>query len=482
MRREPRKMGLLERKRYDRSVRRRKKRLRVGIIGTILAVVLVVVCVKWQPWKLISFGGSQTVETGKETGGKKSKAQIKAEKVSEAEALALSYDYDGAVAVLEAIDGYGKDEELQQKVADIKAEKASCVPVKLEEVTHIFYHSLVVDEERCFGNESDPQSAGNNQWMTTIDEFNAITQEMYDRGYVIVSIHDLYDVTTDESGKEVWKPAEILLPEGKKAVVVSMDDLSYYHSYDNYGYAARLILDENGNVVNEYYDANGEMQIGAYDYVPLLDAFIEEHPDASYKGAKAIIALTGYNGVLGYRTDETYDYDHPTCDSHQKKWMDAHPDFDLETERKEAKKVADTMKANGWEFASHTWGHIRVGDRSLDAIKKDTERWKRNVEPIVGEVNTLIFAHGQDFYAKFGEYPESNEKFQFFKEQGFQIFCTVDSTKYQTYLGTDYMRQGRRNLDGYRIYKNAIGAQNNVSDLFDAKEILDPDRPPVPEL
>ena len=261
-----------------------------------------------------------------------------------------------------------------------------------------------------------------------------------------------------------------------------MDDLSYYHSYDNYGYAARLILDDEGNVVNEYYDANGELHIGAYDYVPLLDQFIEEHPDASYKGAKGIIAMTGYNGVLGYRTDITYDYDHPDCDRHQKAWMDAHPDFTLENERAEAKKVADAMKANGWEFASHSWGHIRMGDKSLGTIQVDTKKWKENVEPIIGETNTLIFAHGQDFYAYFGEYPESDAKYQYLREQGFRIFCTVDSTRYQTHLGADYMRQGRRNLDGYRIYKNAIGEQNNVSDLFDANEILDPDRPPVPEL
>ena len=55
-----------------------------------------------------------------------------------------------------------------------------------------------------------------------------------------------------------------------------MDDLSYYHSYDNYGYAARLIIDENGDVVNEYYDASGELLVGAYDYIPLLDKFVEE--------------------------------------------------------------------------------------------------------------------------------------------------------------------------------------------------------------
>ncbi len=46
----------------------------------------------------------------------------------------------------------------------------------------------------------------------------------------------------DDSGNEKRVPAEILLPEGKKAFVLSLDDLSYYYAYDNYGYVARLIL------------------------------------------------------------------------------------------------------------------------------------------------------------------------------------------------------------------------------------------------
>lgn len=477
---EPKKMGLLERKKYERSLRRRKQRIQIGLIGAVVAIALIFVCVKWKPWEYISLGDSTQVSN--KVDEKKQKEELRKATIEEAKRIAASYGYDEAVEKLQSIEGHEEDEEIQQLISDIQAEKATCVPVKLEEVTHIFYHTLVVDEHRAFDDTSDPQTAGNSQWMTTVDEFNAITQEMYDRGYVMVSIHDLYEVTTDENGKEVWKPAEILLPEGKKAFVLSLDDLSYYHSYDNYGYAAKLIIDENGDVMNEYIDADGNTLIGAYDCVPLMDQFIEEHPDASYKGAKGIIALTGYNGVLGYRTDVTYDLSHPSCDRHQKAWIEAHPDFDLETERAEAKKVADAMKANGWEFASHTWGHVRVGDRSLASLKTDTEKWKANVEPIVGATDTIIFAHGQDLHDKTGAYPESNEKYQYFREQGYRIFCNVDSTQYQTFLGEDYLRQGRRNLDGYRIYKNAIGAQNNVSDLFDAKEIIDPDRPPVPEL
>ena len=479
MRNKKNSMGLLERKRFERSARRRKRRIQLAL-GAVLAVALLIVgVVALKPWSWFQFGNS--VETGKEA-GKGTKKERRQAVIDEAKRLALSYAYDDAVAHLQTWEGYEKDEEIMKLISDIKAEKAACVPVKLEEVTHIFYHSLVVDEERAFGDESDPQTAGNNQWMTTVDEFNAITQEMYDRGYVMVSIHDLYEVTTDENGKEVWKEAEILLPKGKKAFVLSLDDLSYYHSYDDYGYASKLILDKNGKVVNEYYDADGDKYIGAYDCVPLMDEFVEKHPDASYRGAKGIIALTGYNGVLGYRTDVTYDLSHPDCDRHQKKWIEEHPDFNLENEREEAKKVADAMKANGWEFASHTWGHMRVGDRSLASIKVDSQKWKENVEPIVGSVDTIIFAHGQDLHPRVGAYPASNEKYQYLRSIGFRIFCNVDSTQYQTYLGEDYMRQGRRNLDGYRIYKNAIGAQNNVSDLFDASKILDPDRPPVPEL
>ena len=476
---EQKKLGLLERKRYERSQRRKKTRIKVGITVALLSVAVFAVCVYWKPWEHWSFGSG--IETTKKDDTKGGKAAERQDIIARAKRLSSSYAYDEAIQLLQTIDGYAEDTEIQDMIADIVDTKESCVPVDIEEVTHIFYQSLVVDEERAFGDTSDPQTVGNNQWSTTVDEFHAIIQEMYDRGYVYVSIHDLYEVTEDENGDEVWEPAEILLPPDKKAVVLSLDDVNYYHSYDGYGYASKLILDDNGDVMNEYVDANGDIQIGAYDCVPILDQFVEEHPDASYKGAKGTVAVTGYNGILGYRTDVTYDLSHPNCDEQQKAWIEEHPDFDLETEREEAKKVADAMKENGWNFANHTWGHVSVGDRSLESLKTDAEKWKTNVEPLVGETNVITFAHGTDIQEP-GAFSSSNEKYQFYREQGYRVFCNIDSTQYQTYMGTDYLRQGRRNIDGYRIYKNATGAQNNLSDLFDASEVLDPDRPPVPNL
>lgn len=100
-----------------------------------------------------------------------------------------------------------------------------------EDVTHVFYHTLVVDPSKAFNPDLDGY-AGWQQWMTTISEFDEITQEMYDRGYVLVSIHDLIKKTTNEDGSVTIEPNNIYLPEGKKAFVLSLDDLCYYHTYD----------------------------------------------------------------------------------------------------------------------------------------------------------------------------------------------------------------------------------------------------------
>lgn len=407
-------------------------------------------------------------------------ANDKTAAMEEAAYLAATYDYDGAIEKLNSVEGAAEDSEIAAKIAEYQSIKDSCVPVNMNEVTHIFYHSLVVDPERGFAGD-DSLAAGFKQWMTTVDEFNKITQAMYDNGYVLVRLRDLVTQTTDANGNVHFVPnTELKLPQGKKAFVMSMDDLSYYHSYDGRGIASKLFLDENGKPTCEYVQADGTTVTGAYDYIPLLDQFIAEHPDASYKGAKGMIALTGYNGILGYRTDIAYKT-RENLTSDQQAWLDAHPDFNWDNECAEAKKVADAIKADGWEFASHTWGHIRIGDASLERIQTDTEKWRTYVEPLVGPTDTIIFAHGQDL-SDWHDYSGENEKFNYLKSQGYNFYCNVDSTQYFLQIRDNYVRQGRRNLDGYRLWNDVHGEKNRTSDLFDASQILDPRRTDVPAL
>ncbi len=403
--------------------------------------------------------------------------------LEEANRLAASYDYDKAIELVKGFAGYEGDGEMTAAIADYEARKAECVPVNIDEVTHVFYHSLVVDPIKCFSNQDTvPQAVGNNQWMTTIEEFNKITQEMYDRGYVMVDLHDLVEETVDENGVSHFTEGKIMLPPDKKAFVLSLDDLSYYHSYDNFGFASKMVLDENGKPTCEYIQDDGTTVVGDYDVVPLMDKFIEAHPDASYRGAKGTIALTGYNGILGYRTDISYQTVPDDLDADKRKWLEAHPDFDLEAERAEAKKVADALKEDGWKFASHTWGHLKVGTISFERLQTDTEKWLENVAPLIGGSDTIIFAHGEDLASWTEDYAAGNQKYDYLKSKGFNFYCNVDSKQYNTIIRDGYVRQSRRNLDGYRIYFNTTGEMDNLSDLFDAAKIIDPKRPPVQHL
>ncbi len=398
--------------------------------------------------------------------------QQRTQVLEEADKLAAMYDYDGAVSCLTESEFYSEDdEEMQSRISSWQAQKAACVAWEPEDVTHIFYHSLIVDPSKCF--DGDYKAEDYNQYNVTIDEFNKITQIMYDKGYVMVSMHDMCEI--DDEGNVTGK--QILLPEGKTPFVLSQDDVSYYHYMTGDGFAQKLIVDEDGKVKNTYVNDDGTVSVGDYDMVPLIDDFVEEHPDFSYHGHKGTVALTGYEGVLGYRTDEVYrTREESRLTSYQREFFEENPDFDeaaWQNEVDEATKVADAMKAEGWEFASHTWGHIDPLAKGYEAFKLDTDRWEENVRPIVGDTDIIIYAFGADITTNELAYSADNEYFQYLKALGFHIYCDVDSQQYFVVFGSDHMRMGRRNIDGYRMYYNP----DKLADLFDVDDVWDSARP-----
>jgi hypothetical protein len=494
---EARRAARLERR---NKLRRRKKRVRIAGGIVVVAAVAIGIGVGFYGEELQTFFSEQQTkitQMAKLFGTRKEKtAQTKAEGEAEAENTATpeatpegeslskedkalyrqakyaanQYDYDKAIALLQGSDTYQTSEKFQHAVKVYQKKKDSCVSWPLDQVTHVFYHTLIKDTSKAF--DGDYKTGDYDQVMTTIDEFNQITQSMYDKGYVMVSIYDM--ATADENGN--MNMGEILLPPGKVPFVLSQDDVCYYHYMDGDGFATKLIVDDEGKVRNEYVEDDGSISVGDYDMVPLIDRFVEEHPDFSYRGAKGIVALTGYNGILGYRTDSSYETRPDDLDADKVKWLDEHPDFDLNTEREGAARVAQAMKDEGWLFASHTWGHQNVSQVSLERLQADTQKFKENVDPLIGGTDIIIFAFGADL-TSVEDY--SGEKFEYLKGQGYNYYCNVDSSQYFVQIRSNYFRQGRRNLDGYRMYYNP----ELLSDLFDAQAVFDSSRPvPVPTM
>ena len=496
---EVRRAARLERR---NKMRRRKKRLRIAGGILVAAAVVAGVGVGFYGEELKDFFGRQQVKIAQmvKSAGEKTEKDDKAVQQTNAEAeaentvtpevtqetdslskedkalyrqakhAANQYDYDKAIGLLQGSDTYETSEKFQHAVKVYQKKKDSCVSWPLDQVTHVFYHTLIRDTGKAF--DGDYKTGDYDQVMTTIDEFNQITQSMYDKGYVMVSIYDM--ATSDENGN--MNAGEILLPPGKVPFVLSQDDVCYYHYMDGDGFATKLIVDGEGKIRNEYVEDDGSISVGDYDVVPLIDRFVEEHPDFSYRGAKGIVALTGYNGILGYRTDSSYETRPDDLDADKVRWLDAHPDFNLNTERENAARVAQAMKDEGWLFASHTWGHQNVSQVSLERLQADTQKFKENVDPLIGGTDIIIFAFGADL-TSVEDY--SGEKFEYFKSQGYNYYCNVDSSQYFVQIRSNYFRQGRRNLDGYRMYYNP----ELLSDLFDAQSVFDSSRPvPVPSM
>lgn len=380
--------------------------------------------------------------------------------ITQANLLAQGYDYDGAIALLQGNETYASAPEVQEAVTGYEAAKSKLVKVDNSKITHIFFHSLIMDTSKAF--DGDSMERGYNQMMTTKGEFMKILQSMYDRGFVLVKIHDIAEEVIGEDGVPRFVQKDIMLPEGKQPFVMSQDDVCYYEYMEHDGFANRVVIGKDGKPTTEMKLDDGTISQGSYDLIPLLEDFIQEHPDFSYKGARAIIAFTGYNGILGYRTAPSYS-SNPT----------------YEQDKAEAAKVAQCLRDNGWELASHSWGHRNMGAISYEDFKTDTDKWKAEVESLIGPTDIILFPFGSDI-GDWHPYTNDNKRFEYLKAAGFRYFCNVDSHQYWIQFGEDHLRQGRRNVDGYRMYYDlpeTNPTNPKLSDLIDVTKVFDPARP-----
>ena len=455
-------------------MKRKRMRFSLLLILALAMLMLFSACGKDKDETEESDSASQIAQIAEQEKEKKEKEeQAKFDQaLKTADELADTYDYDAAIATLMGYDvNWQSNETLSSKITSYEEERNNLVQIDPNTVPHIFFHSLIADTDRAF--DGDYDSGGYNQYMVTVEEFETILEQMYNNGWVLVSIYDVAPLVEFIDGTASYKPGRIMLPEGKKAFVMSQDDVNYYeymtdsdndHIADQYsdGFATKLVIDENGHPTCEYITATGEVVTGNYDLVPVLEAFIEKHPDFSYRGARAILGVTGYDGVLGYRTAEKY-----KDILGQEAW---------EKEVEEAKKVAECLKAHGYQICSHSFGHPSYGYISDASLAEDCDKWERYVQPIVGDTDIILYPHGSDIA---GVEAYSGTKFEILYNAGYRYFCNVDSARYWIQIRDGYVRQGRRNIDGYRMYYNP----EMLDDLFTTSQVFDSARPtPVPAI
>jgi hypothetical protein len=316
------------------------------------------------------------------------------------------------------------------------------LPAAKSPVANLFVHPLLAFPERAFLPGKDESRM--DEWFVTVDEFRRALESLEAKGYILVKPSDVFEVTNVGV-----KFRTLAVPSGRRPLILSMDDLNYYPYMKANGTVSRLFVDEAGQLLARTALPGGGFRDDLDREVPqVVESFVAAHPDFSFQGARGLIALTGYNGIFGWPTQQL-------------------PGQALRDAQAGAQRVADTLKALGWEFASHSYSHKIHRAQDLKAWTTSEARWKAEVEPLIGATPYYIFPFGDPWYRDPGRWAE-------LKANGFQVFFGVEATSNVRWKdGLPIV--GRVPLDG-RGLRHRFGL---LSPFLDPKVIWDALRPPM---
>ena len=324
-------------------------------------------------------------------------------------------------------------------------------------VEHLFFHPVVAYPELAF--DGDSKSDGIDDWMVTAGEYLKILESVYEKGYVLVDIADCWSEQTDESGQTRMVKNTLYLPEGKKPLILSYDDVNYYEYMLANGFTYKLIIGEDGKLWSWGLDPQGNEVVSRdLDAVTILDKFVEEHPDFSPFGAKGCLSLTGYEGILGYRTQ-----------TDSKSWT-AEQEANRQREIEAVKPIVAELKRTGWTFGSHTWGHISLNTRTFDTVTADMQKWFAEVGSLVGETSVLFYPFGGRLDGD--DVQQSGPAFRWMQEHGFRIFCSVGIDSWSKCKSDiSAVICDRLHPDGTTL--RSAKARERYMKFYDAKDIID---------
>ncbi len=306
------------------------------------------------------------------------------------------------------------------------------------EIEHIFFHPLIIYPEKAF--DGSYRERGFDDWMITRDEMFKIFVDLYERNFILVNATEAF-VEIDGTWQ---RNPEFKVPEGLKPLIITIDDLSYNEVYQGNGYSEKLVLNADGQVTAQYLDGDEVKEGRDYEIATYINQFVEEYPDFSLNNARGVLALTGYEGILGYRTQVGAD--------------------NRDEEIRQAQLVADQLKKDGWLFSSHSYGHNNLPGLSLETLETDTIDWLDEVGSIVGE--TTIYT------LPFGNMPTGEDrvdKAAILTDLGFHIIFSVG---YESYIEPnddhpEYILQDRRAIDGF-----SMRLDGRLDDLIDVDEVF----------
>ena len=322
-------------------------------------------------------------------------------------------------------------------------------------IPNLSFHVLIHDMAKAL--KSEQYGGSYNKNFVTTGEFTKILENLYRNGYVLVDFESFVGAKTDINGNAQFEAVPIYLPADKKPVMITETMVNYFAymidpnndgTIDHTGFASKLVLDGSGNIKAEYVDANGQTNVGNYDLVPILEDFIQSHPDFSYRGARAILAVTGHEGVFGYRINSAV-----VASKGNDYW---------ENEVAGAKAITNALREKGYTIACYTYKNDAYAGWSVAQISADLQSWTTQITSVIGNVDTFVFAKTSNI----SDY--NGNAFQTMYQSGFRYFISNADTP-MTQVNPTYVRQNRLMVTGETMQHYT----SRFTGLFDCAAILE---------
>ncbi len=324
------------------------------------------------------------------------------------------------------------------------------------EARHVFTHCLIAWPELA--------PSGAYRDCITVSEWKSILQQLYDNDFVLIDINYLYETYTDSTGAEKLRVKDkVTVPKGKKPLVISIDDVVYDPKKTNQGMVDKLVVRDGELWAYTLFKNGSEDYSQDNEIFTILESFIADHPDFSYKNARCTLCLTGFCGILGYRTSPSF----------------AARGIDYMAEREKATEVVAWLKGRGYSFASHGYAHYAMSGMTPEKMEKDCRQWRDEVASLVGETHIMVYPYG--------DWPKyDTRQHKILLEYGFGFFCGTSTYNYLangfpekgasvgnvfcdrfTMAGTVLERAAEKNSAGaYAIYKRML-------EYYDPFEVYD---------
>lgn len=303
------------------------------------------------------------------------------------------------------------------------------------DIVHLTFETLISFPDKALAPENN-NNIQYDQTKVTPLEFERILKSLYKNNYMLINIDEIYLEENDKFSQKQLK----LRPD-KKPIILSFNNVTYESSYQNMGSIDKIIIDRNNQFAT--YTTKKSIQdriMHDNEFIPILESFINKHPDFSHHNARGIIFFTGEHGILGYETNQKNS-----------------------TAKHEAKRVSEViskLKSSGWKFGCNNYKYQHEDSITEIEFIKQLSLWKKEIEPLIGQ--TQLYA------PPYGIASNDESKTRILLENGFNILFT-NSTNCSIEFSETSILMNRIPINGNTLRNN----KHELSHLFNCEEIYD---------